>query len=250
MNKCFQQISKKKLKHYPFLQCVYAAPHFIIWYQSSVQGWQETRRTHRWGSMTNWTGRNDAPEIPFFANKRHADWFEKTRQNHVAVFLQNRSEFCKKWALKARKCKKSLPQRTFRHAKPMLLPFKNYGFTAQNLWFYPLKPMFLQPKTMLFSANICFFRSWKIRFRCNYLLIKALKEVPQNAHISRPIDRQWITSPVWKPIIRIFHDNFRRKNRPVCGVHRSAFVFGDQRSRATIKTKKASKWNGRICKSR
>ena len=32
----------------------------------------------------------------------------------------------------------------------MVSCFKNYGFTAQNLWFHPSKPMFLQPKSIGF----------------------------------------------------------------------------------------------------
>ena len=40
-----------------------------------------------------------------------------------------------------------------RRAKPMLLPFKNIGFTVQKLWFRPSKPMFLQPKTYAFCQQ-------------------------------------------------------------------------------------------------
>ena len=35
----------------------------------------------------------------------------------------------------------------------MLLPFKTYGFTAQELCFRVVKPMFLQPKTYVFISN-------------------------------------------------------------------------------------------------
>ncbi len=52
-----------------------------------------------------------------------------------------------------RKCKVSLPQHTFLHAKTMVLPFKNYGFTAQKLWFCISKPMLLQPKSIGFIGR-------------------------------------------------------------------------------------------------
>ena len=35
----------------------------------------------------------------------------------------------------------------------MLLPFKNYGFVVQKLWFHALKPMFLHPKTYVFCSR-------------------------------------------------------------------------------------------------
>jgi len=58
-------------------------------------------------------------------------WFEKTRQNRVAVFLQNRNRLLKNGALETQKRKDSLPQDTFRRAKPMVSCFKNTGFTVQ-----------------------------------------------------------------------------------------------------------------------
>ena len=79
--------------------------------------------------------------------------FEKTRQNDVAGFLQNRNGFWRKKALKTKKRKESLPRRPFRLAKPMLLPFKNIGFTSQKLWFCTSKPMLLQPKSIGISIK-------------------------------------------------------------------------------------------------
>ncbi len=35
----------------------------------------------------------------------------------------------------------------------MLLPFKNYGFTAQKLWFRTSKPMLLKPKNIGFISK-------------------------------------------------------------------------------------------------
>ena len=51
------------------------------------------------------------------------------------------------------KGKESLPRSTFRLAKPVLLCFKNYGFTAQNLWSCSSKSMFLQPKSIGFVCK-------------------------------------------------------------------------------------------------
>ena len=79
--------------------------------------------------------------------------FEKRRQRHVDVFLQNRNGFWTKWTLKRLIGKDSLPRSIFRRTKPMLLCFKNYGFIAQNLWSCSSKSMFLQPESIGFVCK-------------------------------------------------------------------------------------------------
>ena len=115
----------------------------------------------------------------------------------LPFFFEIEMSFGKKRALKKRKRKDSLPQRTFRRAKPMLLHFKNYGFTVQKLWFYTSKTMFSPSKSIGFTRKYLISPvKKKTRYHYNLLLTKKLWKALQNSRISRPIDRPYTTSPI------------------------------------------------------
>ena len=115
----------------------------------------------------------------------------------LQFFFEIEMSFGKKRALKKRKRKDSLPQRTFQRTKPMLLHFKNYGFTVQKLWFYTSKPMFSPSKSIGFTRKYQISPvKKKTRYHYNLLLTKKLWKALQNSRISRPIDRPYTTSPI------------------------------------------------------
>ena len=133
----------------------------LRWNQGEENGWQDDATRSQTSvacsplTMCYMVFDDTEAMAEFYFSHHQTAWcrFEKTWQNHVAVFLRNRNRFLTKRALKTWKRKDSLPRSTFRRAKPMLLPFKNYGFTAPKLWFRTSKPMLLQPETYVFLSK-------------------------------------------------------------------------------------------------